>query len=227
MFINNSNTIVIDHHKNRDLVGKLITYVDSKKASCSEILFDLLNKAKVKIDKNTATKIYMGVVDDTACFLHDNTTNSTHYCGAKLLELGADMHKVNYNLIKLTPKNTFEIRKLLNNEIVFDNGLTYLTISEKFMLNHNFTKTDIGDYVNMLVNIENTKIAFTVIEKQQNVFSVSLRSILGYDVSKIANYFDGGGHSQASGCEIRNDYKNKLQELITLCKEEIERKSNV
>ena len=78
-----------------------------------------------------------------------------------------------------------------------------------------------------LVNLENTKIAFTVVEKQKNVFSVSLRSISGYDVSHIASALGGGGHSQASGLEIREDFKDNLDKLIKLCKDEIEQVSNV
>ncbi len=227
IFLNFSKTIVIDHHKNRKLQGTLVTYVDNKKASCSEIIFELINTAKINITKDIATKLYMGVVDDTACFLHDNTTSSTHYVGAKLLELGADLHRINYNIIKKIPRKTFEIRQLLNSQIVFDGQLTYIVISGKFMMKHNFTKVDIGDYVNMLVNLENTKIAFTVVEKQKNVFSVSLRSISGYDVSHIASALGGGGHSQASGFEIREDFKDNLDKLIKLCKDEIEQVSNV
>lgn len=220
-FLNFENTIVIDHHKNRNLQGKSATYVDSQKASCSEIIFDLLCYTKIDITKDIATKLYMGVVDDTACFLHDNTTYKTHIAGAKLLEKGANISLVNYNIIKMIPRKTFEIRKLLNNQIVFDGELTYIVVSGKFMMKHNFTKVDIGDYVNMLVNLENTKIAFTIIEKQKNVFSVSLRSVVGYDVSRIASNFGGGGHTQASGLEIREDFKENLDKLIMLCKEEI------
>ncbi len=226
-FLNFGNTIVIDHHKNRNLQGKLCTYVNSQKASCSEIIFDLLNGVKIDITKDVATKLYMGVVDDTACFLHDNTTNETHIAGAKLLELGADLSLVNYNIIKKIPRKTFEIRKLLNSQIVFDGGLTYIVVPGKFMMKHNFTKVDIGDYVNMLVDLENTKIAFTVVEKQKNIFSVSLRSVLGYNVSNIAASFCGGGHTQASGLEIRENFKENLDKLILLCKEEISKVSNV
>ena len=63
-FLSFKNTIVIDHHLNRDLKGSLFTYVDSTKASCCEILYQLIEQCKIKLDCQTATRIYAGVVDD-------------------------------------------------------------------------------------------------------------------------------------------------------------------
>ena len=224
IFDNFDNSIVIDHHKNRDLVGKY-TYVDISKSSCSEIIFDILSMAKKKPTKDIATKLYMGVVDDTGCFLHSNTTSSTHITASKLIDFGANVDLVNYNIIKLITKKTFLATKVLNNKVVFDDGLAYVIVSEKLMSENDFTKQDISGYVNMLCNIEDTKIAFTMTEKQKNVFSVSIRSVMGYDVSHIATYFGGGGHTQASGCEISQNIKDNTQKLIDLCKDEIKRKN--
>ncbi len=224
IFHNFDNSIVIDHHKNRDLVGKY-TYVDISKSSCSEIIFDILSMTKKKPTKDIATKLYMGIVDDTGCFLHSNTTSSTHITASKLIDFGANVDLVNYNIIKLITKKTFLATKVLNNKVVFDDGLVYVIVSEKLMSENDFTKQDISGYVNMLCNIEDTKIAFTMTEKQKNVFSVSLRSVMGYDVSHIATYFGGGGHTQASGCEISQNIKDNTQKLIDLCKDEIKRKN--
>lgn len=226
IFDNFEKTVVIDHHKNRDLNGKY-TFVDKNKSSCSEIIFDMVIMAKQKPTKDIATKLYMGVVDDTGCFLHSNTTSSTHITASKLIEYGANVDLVNYNIIKLITKKNFLATKVLNNEVVFSSGLTYVIINEKLMSENGFTKQDISGYVNMLCNIEDTKIAFVMTEKQNGVFSVSLRSNVGYDVSNIATTFGGGGHTQASGCEISQDVEENTKRLINLCKKEIKGKNNV
>ena len=225
VFKENTNTIVIDHHASRSLCGK-ITYVDSQKSSCCEIIYELLKYAKIKPIKDIATKLYMGIVDDTGCFLHNNTTSLTHRYAGELIDLKADINEINYHLVKLIPKKNFEVWKLLDNEIIFDGGLTFIKIFEDFMQKNNFTKQDIGDYVNRLVNIENTKIAFVLLEKPNKVYSISLRSVFGYDVSHIAKQFGGGGHKQAAGGDIRENLDESIEKLVSLCKQEIKDKES-
>lgn len=216
-FLSFKNTIVIDHHLNRDLKGSLFTYVDSTKASCCEILYQLIEQCKIKLDCQTATRIYAGVVDDTGCFLHDNTTEYTHYVAQKLLSYGADLTTINYHLVKLKTMKSFDMNKKLDNMVEFVNDVAYIAITYKFMKDNNYSKSDIGDYVNKLVNLENCKIAFVVTEKQVGVYSVSLRCLKGYDVATIASKFNGGGHMQASGCECRGKLKVIIQDILKEC----------
>ena len=123
VFLNFENTIIIDHHKNRDLIGKVV-YVNSSKPSCSEIIYDIIKKFKRKIDQKTATMLYLGISDDTGCFLHDNTTSECHISAGELIKLGADFKTINYNIFKLQTTKSFDMCNLLNSQIVFDDGLT-------------------------------------------------------------------------------------------------------
>ena len=49
-FKNHPNTLVIDHHFERDLDAKCV-YVDSTASSCGEIVYDILKLSKVEIEK--------------------------------------------------------------------------------------------------------------------------------------------------------------------------------
>ena len=209
------NTIVIDHHGARDLVGSL-TYVEQT-PSCAEIVFDILKHSKVEIEPDVATFLYMGVSDDTGCFKHDNTTANTHKIAGELIDFGADYKTINYNLFKLKPLKSFNMTNTLNQHIVSQDGLTYNYVTLDFMTKNGYTSHDLGDYVNTLVNLEGTKIAFLIVEKQKNVYRINFRSIEGYDVSKIANKFNGGGHSQASGGSIIGKFKPSLKAVVDEC----------
>ena len=216
IFENFDNTIAIDHHTSRDLVGK-ITFV-KQTASCAEIVFDILKKSKVKFDSDVSTFLYLGVSDDTGCFKHDNTTSSTHKIAGELIDMGADFKKINYNVFKLKSLKSFEMTNKLNQQIVIDNGLTYNVVTYDFMQKNGYTTHDIGDYVNTLINLEGTKIAFLIVEKQKNAYRINFRSIKGYNVSKVAQKFNGGGHIQASGGSFSGDFKKNLAKLIQECK---------
>ncbi len=215
-FISHNNSIVIDHHSNRDLIGKL-NYIDCKKASCCEIIYEIIKESKQKIDSSTATFLYLGIADDTGCFVHDNTEYSSHLVASNLFKLGANYKNINYNIFKLTTQKTFDITNKLNNIIKFIDGVRYVVITMDFMKDNDFTKHDVGDYVNKLVNLEDTKIAFLMTEKQKSVYSINLRSLINYDVSKVAQKFNGGGHKQASGGEIRGKLEDCEKLIVEEC----------
>lgn len=220
-FLSHKNSIVIDHHKNRDLIGTHV-YVDSEKSACCEILFELVKTSGVVLPKQVATNIYAGVADDTGCFMHDNTNQNTHKCAFELIELGADLSVANYNLFKLTSEKEFELRKLLLNMVEREDGVTYCCITDKFLKENKCDHRDIGDFVSELINLQNTKIAFLITEKVKHTFSVSFRSLQGYDVSSIANKFGGGGHAQASGCSVvSHNCEDVKQSVLKLCLESI------
>ena len=225
LFNGSDNTISIDHHSVRDLVSK-ITYVD-KTSSCSELLYKLINISRVKLNKNVSTFLYMGVSDDTGCFLHDNTTSNSHYVAGKLIENGADYKLVNYNLFKLVTKKTYELTKKLDAIIQEREGIRFIVVDQKFMQENNCQKSDFGDYVNTLLNFEGTKISFTMIEKQQGIFSLSFRSLKEYDVAKVASNFGGGGHKQAAGGRIGGNVKKCLEKVLNCVEAEIRNGDNV
>lgn len=222
VFDDNHSTISIDHHSIRDLVST-ITYVD-KKASCCEILFELLSLSKVQLNSWVATFLYLGVSDDTGCFMHDSTTSYSHYVASKLLDDGADFATVNYNLFKLVTKKTYELTKKLDEMAKTDNGIRYVVVSQKFLKDNDCKKSDFGDYVNALLNLEGTKISFTMIEIQKDFYSLSFRSLKDYNVANVASKFGGGGHPQAAGGRIGGDKDVCLNKVIDELKLEIQHK---
>lgn len=63
---------------------------------------------------------------------------------------------------------------------------------------------DLEGIVSQLRVTEGVEVAVFMYELKQNEFKVSLRSKEKIDVSKIAQYFGGGGHKKASGFTRRN-----------------------
>ena len=218
-FKNHPNTIVIDHHSERDLQGKY-TYVDTSAAACGEIIYDLIKLSRIEIDKTVATNLYSAIAGDTGCFMHDNTTMMSHVKAGELIALGADFSMANYNLFKFTSKKEFKLKTLLNNIMVQSEGVSYCIVEEKLLEKGEYTIDDVGDYVNTLLSLEGTKIAYLVKEKAKNTYSVSLRSLKGYDVSHIAQKFGGGGHKQASGFYYGGKLKDFEKQLLFECQKE-------
>ena len=79
--------VKIDHHKFGENFAKL-NFVDSKSAANCEIMYELILKLGIKIDKEIATCLYTGIATDTGCFKFSNTTAKTHLITSKLMDLG-------------------------------------------------------------------------------------------------------------------------------------------
>ena len=212
-FFAHNNTLVIDHHEDRDLLGKYV-YVDFGCASCGEIILELIKLSKVQLTKQIATNLYSAIAGDTGCFMHDNTTINTHNAAAYLMGQGADFSTANYYLFKLTNKKTFALKNILNKQICEKEGVTYCIVEQSLLEKGDYDLADISTYVDDLLNIEGTKIAYVIKEKAKNSYSVSLRCQKQYDVAKVAHIFGGGGHKQAAGFSFGGRLKEFEQQLL-------------
>ena len=91
--------INIDHHKSNPGYGD-INLIDTEASSVSELLFNLFNDWKVKLNKELVTSLYTGIVGDTGCFMYPDTKAETHKVAAQLMEYGADHVGVIFNLFR-------------------------------------------------------------------------------------------------------------------------------
>ena len=85
---------------------------------------------------------------------------------------------------------------------------------------------DLEGIVSQLRVTEGEEVAVFKYELKQNEFKVSLRSKEKIDVSKIAQYFGGGGHKKASGFTMAGtpfDVLNNLSKQIEAQMEKLEK----
>ena len=92
-------TIKIDHHINVDSFCDY-EYVDEKSPACAQIIteFFLTYKDELKINKEAAEALYVGIVTDTGRFKYDSTTSKTHRIAASLLDYGVNIGKIDNEL---------------------------------------------------------------------------------------------------------------------------------
>ena len=72
---------------------------------------------------------------------------------------------------------------------------------------------DLEGIVSQLRVTEGVEVAVFMYELKQNEFKVSLRSKEKIDVSKIAQYFGGGGHVRAAGCTMSGSIHDVINNL--------------
>jgi len=78
----------IDRHITNSYFGET-NYIEKSSSSTSELVYNLLDQLKVKIDKDIATNLYFGITSATNNFSSFSVTAKTLETAAQLLRLGA------------------------------------------------------------------------------------------------------------------------------------------
>lgn len=208
------NTIKIDHHQKGEPYGR-ISFVDETSSSCCEIIYELLSFLKVNITPEMAGIIYCGLSSDTNSFTNSNTNYHSLWTAMELYKKGADICRASDANTKMNSLATYSLKKTLyKNAEIIDNQIAISTIDFQDFKRANGSKQDCGGFSSELLSYIGVNISCCMTQVEDNVFSCSIRSMIGYDVSKIANAFGGGGHVCASGCKIKaktiEDAKNKF-----------------
>lgn len=194
--------IKIDHHP---FIEKFcdIEIVDDTASSASQMVMELIFNTPLKMTKEAAKKLYIGLVADTERFLYKYTTPKTFKIVAKLIE------KTGIDITELYPqfynRSLTEIRfyaYLMANIQVTDNKFGYLKIDDDILGEYGVDAATAGNMINNFNNIEEIVAwAFFSHDKLNNNVRGSIRS-RGPVINEIAADFGGGGHALASGVKL-------------------------
>lgn len=194
--------INIDHHQSNTLFGN-INIVDETKASTAEVLFDLFKANNMKITKNVAQCLYVGIYDDSIAFTTPRTDKNTFLAINELVQIGISPSAIANKLLRRESLSKLRIMpKILETLELHNEGQVATVYLESFWLKETGAhQNECDDIVNMVLNlaIVNLVVYLRIIN---NKVRVSLRSKGDIDVSCIAKNFDGGGHKNAAGLTV-------------------------
>lgn len=214
-FSENTSSILIDHHRNLGLKAKY-NYIDITRSSCSEIIFEILEKGKIKIDSKTATALYAGLSADTNSFINSNTNAKSLITAYKLLNLGAQASKFNEIFFRSISNKEINIKSFIYNNFKFYKNICYCLVSQNDITKLKANKKDFSSISSQLICFEKSLIAFSIVEKEPKEFYFSFRSKIGYPTREIAECLGGGGHDYACAGKICDKKANvdSIKKLI-------------
>ena len=198
-----SKIVKIDHHP---FVEKFadIEYIDDTSSSASELVLELINETPLLMDKNIASKIYLGIVSDTNRFMFNNSTEKTFRQVAKMIdEYNLEIDKL-YEPLYIRPANEVRLEGYIAlNLTITENGVAYIKLNKDILDKY---KTDAASPGNMINNFNYINevlvwVFFTEDVKNENV-RVSVRS-RGPVINTALAKYNGGGHKYASGARIK------------------------
>lgn len=212
-----SKTIKIDHHP---FVEKYcdIECINDKASSASQIIIDFAFSMKLKITKEAAEKLYIGIVADTNRFLFSYTTPNTFDLVSKLIkETDINFTSLYDNLYLRSLKELKFQSYIINNMIVTENKFGYIKLTDDVLQKFDVDAATAGNMVNNFNYIEDfVSWAVFTEDKNNDFIRGSIRS-RGPIINEVASKFGGGGHKLASGVRLKNfEEVDKLVEALDL-----------
>ncbi len=211
-------TVCIDHHvSNKGFAQE--NHVRGDISSCCEVLYGLMDKEKVTLP--IATAVYTGMVHDTGVFQYSSTSPETMRIAGELMKTGLPFSKIIDKSFyeKTYIQNQVMGRVLAESIMLLDGKCIVGYMRKKDMEFYGVDGKDMDGIVSQLRLTRGVEVALFLYETETQFFKVSLRSNGKVDVSRIAVYFGGGGHTRAAGCDLHAS----MYDVINNITAEIER----
>ena len=201
--------VMIDHHLNPRM-ETILTVSHPNMSSTSELVFRIiwqLGKFE-EMSKECAVNIYCGMMTDTGGFAYNSSSPEIYFIISELLTKGFDKDKVYRNVFNNYSKSRVRLTGyVLYNKLHFYPKLRacYYTLTGEEMRRFNFQRGDTEGLVNMPLVVKGMRLSIALREDTEGgKIRVSLRSVDDFPCNKMAaEFFNGGGHQNASGGELR------------------------
>ena len=199
--------ILIDHHLNPEDFCKIIIS-HPEISSTSELVFRLICRMGYfdDISKEGAECIYTGMMTDTGGFTYNSNDREIYFIIGELLSKGIDKDAI-YRKVY----NTYSESRLRLMGYVLSQMKVYsacnaamISLTKKEQSNFHYIRGDSEGFVNIPLSIKNVVLScFLREDTEKPMIKVSLRSVGSFPCNKLAaEFFNGGGHLNASGGEF-------------------------
>ena len=214
--------INIDHHASNDNFGTL-NWVAPEMSSVGEMVYRLLKTARIPIDKDMATNLYVSLATDTGHFSFASTTPASHLMASDLLNHGVNLGEAIKNLYSNKTPGDIKLQYDCLKRIKFAHGnrIVWTVLTRSMYKKHRALPGDPQEYLQILKSIKNVSVAILFRETLTNPLKIkiSIRSEPPVDANKLARHFGGGGHYRAAGCRMTGSLKKAQRLLISKAKQ--------
>lgn len=213
-------TVCIDHHiSNEGYADENIVF--SKASSTCEVLATLMDMDTVDVD--VAEALYIGIICDTGCFKHSNTSEQTMNITGKLISKGIRFSKLTDEVFyqKTYMQNQLLGRCLLESFLVFSGKCIVSVADRKVMDFYEAQSSDLEGVIDQMRITKGVEVAVLLTEIGDRKYKVSMRSNEFVDVAKIAGIYGGGGHIRAAGCTMSGTKYDVINNLTMFIEEQL------
>ncbi|MBO5525999.1 MAG: bifunctional oligoribonuclease/PAP phosphatase NrnA [Clostridia bacterium] len=206
-------TFNIDHHVSNTRYAD-VNYVNNCSANCQNMT-RLFQEMHVEITKEMANFLMMGLLTDSGSFTHSDVNGETMRVGGVLLDAGADIDGLTYQMFRRQKKTRFLLNTRVMNKVRFflDDRLACVIVMQSDLEAVGAKPEMTEGFVDFPLTVDGVEVSAALMEVKREQFKVSLRSKGEVNVNEVASSFGGGGHVLASGCMLFGSVEEVLDKL--------------
>lgn len=205
--------IKIDHHIDVKPYGDL-SWVDEERSSLCEMIADfwLTFKDELKIDEESATCIFTGMVTDSGRFKFSSVDGDTMRRAAALLDVGINTEWI-YSNLNLDDFDVFKFEAYVYKKMkISKNGVAYIYVDKAMQKKFKLTNEQASNVVSYLDGIKGAIVWLAFIQNASGSIRVRLRSRF-VTINALAEKYGGGGHDKASGATVHS--KKEMKQMLS------------
>jgi bifunctional oligoribonuclease and PAP phosphatase NrnA len=224
--------VLIDHHPDPEIKADY-SFSDIEVSSTAELVYDFLEETGLitYLDKESSEALLSGIMADTGSFSHNAARPGMYRIAGKLIEMGADKERINtYLFNNFSEKRMRLLGHCLSQkmETFPENHTALIWLSKEELKEFDFHPGDTEGFVNYPLSIKG--IVFSVFFTEMNdLIKISFRSKGNFATNEFSSkYFNGGGHRNASGGEIKvsmAEALNLFRQVLPLYSEQLNKES--
>ena len=213
-------TICIDHHfSNTNYCD--INYVAGDISSCCQVIYYLFKDYDINISTGIGEALITGMLTDTNGFRNNNVSSETYSMASELLNAGVNISDIYDRVLCKKTMSRYNLMKIAMDRLEF---LSDGKIAFTYIMKDDFNNVGaiIGEHegiVDIGRSIDGVMVSIFI--REDDGYTVSLRSTGTVDVSKIALSLDGGGHMMAAGCKLYGSFEEVKETIINKTKKEL------
>ncbi|MCR5208052.1 MAG: bifunctional oligoribonuclease/PAP phosphatase NrnA [Eubacterium sp.] len=207
--------LCIDHHAtNSGYAEYLLLNADA--AAAAETVLKVIKALGVKIDKHIADCLFTGISTDTGCFRYASATSNTYRAAAELIDYGAENGMINRAMFETKTWSYAALERLALEGMEFygDDRICLIAVTRDMYEKTGTQEQDTEAIPPLTRQIEGVEIGLTLREKEDGTCKCSIRTYESVDASKLAAFFNGGGHKQAAACELDCNIDEAKRRLV-------------
>lgn len=199
--------ILIDHHLYpEDFCRIVISHPEI--SSTSELVFRLICRMGYfsDISREGAECIYTGMMTDTGGFTYNSNNREIYFIISELLSKGIDKDDIYRKVYNTYSESRLRLMGyvLSNMKVYREYNSALISLTKEEQGKFDYIKGDSEGFVNIPLSIKNVRFScFLREDTERRIIKSSLRSVGTFPCNKLAaEFFNGGGHLNASGGEF-------------------------
>ncbi len=221
----------IDHHLVTARRAPLPGWIEAAACSSCTLVYRVLEELaqggdgtpRFAIDRDMATNLYAGLVNDTGGFRFSNTGPLSFELAQRLAALGVDVADTAERTLHRRSRAALDLARRVLETFAYSAEGRILTLraDRGMMAAAGAVLSDTEGLVNLATAVAGVRFVIFLKELAPQEWRVSLRAAGRGDVQEVAARFGGGGHAQAAGCTLRGEAEEVAARLAAALAEQL------